>query len=111
MDIRCKKCFVTSQYDPDELPVSPGDRFWMTFWKGTFVFGLTIMLFTLSLVYMNHSFDLVRLDRLLAEPSMKVEHATYSNTNGSAPPDVIRYTREPKAAEVKDPPKPNPKGQ
>ena len=69
------------------------DKFWRSFLKGLFIFGLTGLLFTWSLVLMTKEYDIKRLGMLLARPEVQFEETIYSCQSKDVNADVSRVVR------------------
>lgn len=106
----CRNCRSeineTIWYKTDEEVVLETSReiskFYGKVWFGVFIFGITILLFIWSLVLMLKSFEMEKLDKILADPNVQYEDTWY-NRESSDPAmktDTIRVIKPAKGGAV-----------
>ena len=108
ISLHCRHCNnliqETVHYTPDEeilLKSRENDgRFFMKIWSGLFIFGITVLLFVWALVLMLKTFEMKKLDKMLADPNVQYEETWRSDTDPQKAAEMSRTIRVPKGGAV-----------
>lgn len=93
--------YTTQEQDVLEIRKVDG-KFYSKIWSGVFIFGITVLLFIWALVLMLKTFEMKKLDKVLADPNVQYEDTWY-NKESSDPAlktDTVRVIKPAKSGVV-----------
>jgi len=93
--------YTTNEQDILALNKQNGS-FYSKVWGGTFVFGITTLLFIWALVLMLKTFEMKKLDKVLGDPNVQYEDTWYNreNSDPAFKTDTVRVIKPGKSGAI-----------